>query len=136
MGTKILVVDDEHDVLKMLRIRLEKNGYTVITASNGNECIEKAVEENPSVILLDVLLSGQSGFEVSKMLKTNAKTKDIPIIMVTALLGESVQRHGIESGAEYLISKPFDPDDLLWEIEDVLKKKVVNPGIPEDAKEK
>jgi two-component system, OmpR family, alkaline phosphatase synthesis response regulator PhoP len=123
MGTKILVVDDEHDMLKMLRIRLEKNGYTVITASNGNECIEKAAEEKPSVILLDVLLSGQSGYEVCRLLKENVKTKDIPIIMVTSLIGESTQRHGIESGAEYLISKPFDPDDLLWEIEDVLKKK-------------
>jgi DNA-binding response OmpR family regulator len=123
VGTKILVVDDEHDVLKMIRIRLEKNGYTVITASNGNECIEKAVEEKPGVILLDVLLSGQSGYEVCKSLKADAKTKDIPVIMITSLIGESTQRHGIESGAEYLISKPFDLDDLLWEIEDVLKKK-------------
>ena len=122
MGTKILIVDDERDMLKMLRIRLEKNGYSIITASNGEECIEKAAEEKPDAILLDVLLSGQSGFEVSKLLKANIKTKDIPIIMVTALLGESVQRQGIECGAEYLISKPFDPNDLLWEIEDVLKK--------------
>ena len=123
MGTKILVVDDEHDMLIMSRIRLEKSGYTVITASNGNECIEKAIEEKPSAILLDVLLSGKSGYEVCKSLKANAKTKDIPVIMVTSLIGESTQRHGIESGAEYLISKPFDPEDLLWEIEDVLKKK-------------
>lgn len=123
METKILVVDDEHGMLKILRVRLEKNGYTVITASSGNECIKKAVEEKPSVILLDVLLSGQNGFEVCKLLKENTETKDIPIIMVTALIGESAQRRGIESGAEYLISKPFDPKDLLWEIEDVLKKK-------------
>ncbi|MFH1189232.1 MAG: response regulator [Candidatus Omnitrophota bacterium] len=129
MGIKILVVDDEHDVLKMIRIRLEKNGYTVITASSGDECIEKAIEEKPNAILLDVLLSGQSGFEVSKLLKADAKTKDIPIIMVTALLGESAQRRGIESGAEYLISKPFDPDDLLWEIEDVLKKAAIIPEV-------
>jgi two-component system alkaline phosphatase synthesis response regulator PhoP len=120
---KILVVDDEHGMLKILRVRLEKNGYTVITASSGNECIKKAAEEKPSVILLDVLLSGQNGFEVCKLLKENTETKDIPIIMVTALIGESTQRRGIESGAEYLISKPFDPKDLLWEIEDVLKKK-------------
>ena len=123
MGTKILIVDDEHDSLKILRVRLEKNGYTVIAASNGNECIEKAVEEKPDVILLDVLLSGQNGFEVSKLLKKDVKTKDIPIIMVTALSGEPTQRRGIECGAEYLISKPFDPNDLLWEIEDVLKKR-------------
>jgi DNA-binding response OmpR family regulator len=70
-----------------------------------------------------VLLSGQSGFAVCKLLKKNAKTKDIPVIMVTALLGESAQQRGIESGAKYLISKPFDPDDLMWEIEDALKNK-------------
>ena len=123
MGAKILVVDDEHDALKIIRIRLEKNGYTVITASSGEECIEKAAEEKPNVILLDVLLPGKGGFEVCKVLKGNVKTKDIPIIMVTGLLGEPVQRQGKECGADYLISKPFDPEDLLWEIEDVLKKK-------------
>ncbi len=134
MGAKILVVDDEYDVQKMIRIRLEKNGYTVITASSGNECIEKAAEEKPSVILLDVLLSGQNGFEVCKLLKANVKTKDIPVIMVTALLGESVQRRGTESGAEYLISKPFDPEDLLWEIEDVLKKATAGLNAPGSSK--
>jgi len=123
MGAKILVVDDEHDVLKMLSVRLEKNGYSVITAPDGDECMEKAAEERPDLILLDVLLSGQSGFEVCKKLKENIRTKDIPVILITALIGESAQEHGLECGAEYLISKPFDPSDLLWEIEDALKKR-------------
>lgn len=123
MPAKILVVDDERDMLTLLKIRLEKSGYTIITASTGDECIEKAVGEKPDLILLDVLLSGQSGFVTCESLKKNAETKNIPVIMVTALLGESAQQRGLESGAKYLISKPFDPDDLLWEIGDALKGK-------------
>jgi DNA-binding response OmpR family regulator len=123
MGTKVLVVDDEYDILEMLRIRLGKNGYIVIAASSGEECLEKAAGEKPDVILLDVLLSGKSGFEVCKSLKGEAKTKDIPIIMVTALIGEPALQSALECGAEYLISKPFDPNDLLLKIEDVIKKK-------------
>jgi Response regulators consisting of a CheY-like receiver domain and a winged-helix DNA-binding domain len=123
MKTKILIVDDDRDMLKIITIRLEKHGYTVITASDGDKCIEKALDESPSVILLDVILPGKSGYEICRRLKTDDKTKDIPVILITALIGESPQKHGLESGAEYVLSKPFDPKDLLWEIENVLKKR-------------
>ena len=123
MGKKILVVDDERDALEVLKIRLETIGYTVVNAISGEECLEKAAKENPDLILLDVLLPGAGGFLTCERLKENAKTKDIPVIMLTGLIGKSVKDRGLESGAKYLISKPYDPADLLWVIEDALKKK-------------
>ena len=119
---KILVVDDEYDTLKTLKVRLETSGYEVVSTISGEECLEKAAEEKPDLILLDVLLSGLDGFKICELLKGNAKTKDIPVVMLTALIGESARERGLESGAKYLISKPYDPADLLWIIEDALKK--------------
>lgn len=119
---KILVVDDEPTMVKLLRDILENEGYAVIEASSGEECLEKAVKKLPDLILLDVMLTGPSGLSICKRLKDDALTKDIPVILVTALLGESIQAKGAESGAAYVISKPYDPADLLWEIEDAIKK--------------
>ncbi|MCX5677554.1 MAG: response regulator [Candidatus Omnitrophica bacterium] len=121
MAKKVLVVDDEPDILEMLGIRLESNGYTVITAFNKEGCFKKATEENPDLILLDVLLPGIGGLEICKLLKKDAKMKDIPVIIITALIGESAVEAGLESGAVCVISKPFDPADLLEKIADVLK---------------
>jgi DNA-binding response OmpR family regulator len=121
MSKKIMVVDDEPDMLEMVSFRLKKGGYDVITAINGDECIKKAKEEYPDLIMLDVLLPGISGFEVAKRLKIDEETKDIPIMMVTALIGEDVENKGKERGADYFISKPFDPEDLLAQIKTILK---------------
>lgn len=123
MAKKILIVDDEPDALKMMVARIKASGYEAITAGDEEECLKKAVAEKPDLILLDVLLPGMGGFGVCKSLKADPKTKDIPVIMVTALLGGTATKKALESGAEYLITKPFDAADLLWEIEDALKKK-------------
>ncbi|MCX5677579.1 MAG: response regulator [Candidatus Omnitrophica bacterium] len=125
MAKKILVVDDEPGMVRLLRDILEDEGYAVIEASNGEECLEKAAKKIPDLILLDVMLTGPSGLSICKRLKDNAVTKDIPIILVTALLGEGIQEKGAESGAAYVISKPYDSNDLLWEIEDAIKKSKV-----------
>lgn len=130
MGKRILIVDDEQDTLDLLIARLEKSGYAVSTASNADECIEKAIEEKPSAMLLDVLLPGLSGFEVCKRLKENATTKNIPAIIITGLIGESAKQRGLGCGAEYVITKPYDPSDLLAKIESVIRKK---SGIDNDA---
>lgn len=123
MSKKILVVDDEPDIIAMLDLRLSKNGYDVISAVNAEECLKKAEEDYPDLILLDILLPGMSGFEVAKKLKANKATKDIPIIMVTALIGKDAAAKGLNQGAEYFISKPFDPESLLTKIKDALANK-------------
>ena len=122
MAKKIMIVDDEPEMVEMLEMRLKNEGYDVVTAASGEECLKKAGEEYPDLILLDVLLPGMSGLEVSKRLKENKLTKNIPIIMVTALIGNDAKAKGMEKGAAYFISKPFDPEDLLSEIKTVVGK--------------
>ena len=122
MVKKILVVDDEPDAIEILKSRLETSGYSVESAVSGEECLKKAAQSKPDLILLDVLLPQLNGFKICELLKENAKTKDIPVIMLTALLGESAKEKSLESGAKYLISKPYYPEDLLRVIEDTLKK--------------
>jgi DNA-binding response OmpR family regulator len=124
MAYKILIVDDEPDILEMLNIRLSKNGYDVVTAVTGEECLEKTYAERPDLILLDVLLPGMSGLEVSKRLKNDDSTKNIPIIMVTALIGKDAAQTGLDRGAKYFISKPFDPEELLAQIKRILEEKI------------
>ncbi|MDD5136788.1 MAG: response regulator [Candidatus Omnitrophica bacterium] len=122
MAKKVLVVDDEPYMLEILKTRLESSGYGVITAVNGEDCLKKAADVIPDLILMDILLPGMSGFEVAKRLKENDLTKDIPIIMVTALMGEDAVAKGLKSGATYFISKPFDSQELLDEIKKSLKE--------------
>ena len=109
MDTTILLVDDEPDMLEMLELRLKKFGYKVITAITGEECLQKVEAKYPDLILLDILLPGLSGFEVVRQLKAKKITRDIPVIMVTALIGKDAETKGLERGADYFISKPFDP---------------------------
>ena len=122
MTKKVLIVDDEPQMLSLLSTRLRSEGYEVITAFSGEGCLEKAEQDQPDLILLDVLLPGMSGFEVSKRLKKNPRTKDIPIIMVTALIGDEASKKSLESGAIYFVSKPFDTQTLLSEISEAIKK--------------
>ena len=116
MTRKILVVDDEPEVVEILESRLKSGGYEVISASDGDGCLKKAVKESPSLILLDILMPGLNGFQVRKRLKENDKTKDIPVIMLTALAKEKDLSRGLEEGAYCFITKPFNPADLLAEI--------------------
>ena len=122
MDRTILLVDDEPDMLEMLGLRLKKAGYKVITAITGEECLQKAEDKDPDIILLDILLPGMSGFEVARQLKKKPVTKDIPVIMVTALIGKDAEAKGLERGADYFISKPFDPEELLARIKTILEK--------------
>jgi DNA-binding response OmpR family regulator len=123
MAKKILVIDDEPEMVDMLRIRLEDEGYGIITALNGEEGLKKAEGERPDLVLLDILLPGMSGLEVAKRLRESKATKNIPIIMVTALIGGDAMRTGLKSGAAYFISKPFDPEELLTQIKSAIGDK-------------
>ena len=117
MAKKILVVDDEPHIVKVVKSRLEANGYAVVTASNGEEAIVKAQHEKPGLIILDVLMPGLNGFEVLEKLKQDKATSYIPIIMLTCE-GQTdnifkAQELGV---ADYLI-KPFDAKEMMGLIE-------------------
>src|SRR5690625_1098039 len=107
MDTKILVVDDEKPIADILKFNLEKEGYEVICAHDGNTAIELAELENPDLILLDIMLPGKDGYEVCREVR---KTKTMPIIMLTAKDSEIDKVLGLELGADDYVTKPFSKD--------------------------
>jgi CheY-like chemotaxis protein len=118
--TKILVADDEPDIRNLVRMILEKNGYQVSLASNGVEVLQKAETELPDLVLLDVVMPAKSGWEACKILKSQEKTKHIPVVIFSVLstiLGDDVSRkHAEEYGCDGYLAKPFTPDGLLAEV--------------------
>jgi len=114
MGNKILVIDDDPGILEALTLTLEVYGYSVETASSLKEVYEKIAKINPSLILLDVLLSGIDGRDICRKLKSNGK-KAIPIIMISA--HPDVEKSVHDAGADAFISKPFEMNDLLAKIQ-------------------
>lgn len=118
---KILIVDDELDLVVVVRYRLESEGFVVIAANDGETAIEKVKSESPDLILLDVMMPGIDGYEVCKRLKSDDKYKDIPIIMLTAKVQKLDRETGLKLGANDYIAKPFDTADLLEKIQANLK---------------
>jgi len=126
-GKKILVIDDEPLVVEVLKIMLEIKNYEIITASNGIEGIERSVREKPDLVILDILMPGMDGYQVCRKLKEDRKTMTIPVIMLTALGGQSAEKEkGYSSGAYGYIFKPFDEEKLLKSVERALKYKGAN----------
>lgn len=121
-GKTILVVEDEEDVLELLRYNLDKNGFAVETATSGEEAIEKARRMHPDLILLDIMLPGLDGLDVCKILKRHAETERIPIVMVTAKGDEADIVAGLEVGADDYITKPFSPRVLVARVKAVLRR--------------
>lgn len=115
---KVLIVDDEQDIVETLKFMLECEGITCITAFDGEEALNKAKTENPDLIILDVMLPKINGYKISRLLKFDAKYKDIPILMVTARSQEEDKIIGEETGADEYITKPFD----ITEVVELVKK--------------
>ena len=124
MPKKILIVDDEPEMLDLLKIHLGNNKYDIVSAMEGESCLKTAASEKPDIIILDLLLPGISGIEACRRLKENDDTKDIPIIMLTAA-GNDMASKGLEKGAVSFITKPFDISNLLSKINAALKNKKI-----------
>ncbi len=122
MEAKVLVVDDEARILRLMEAMLVPAGYQVILAEDGRQAISKAIMTSPDVILLDVMMPGMDGFEVASKLRANKQIKDIPIVMVTAL-GEVKHRvKALESGADDFLTKPVDETELLTRVKTLVEK--------------
>jgi two-component system phosphate regulon response regulator PhoB len=120
----ILIVDDEEDVLELVRYNLDKNGYRVEVAVTGEDALAKAKTQLPDMIILDLMLPGIDGLEVCKSLKSDVKTQGIPIIMLTAK-GEEVDIvTGLELGAEDYVTKPFSPKVLIARVRRILHRNI------------
>lgn len=120
MPARILVADDEPDTRNLVRMILGRQGYEVSLASNGVEALQKAETELPDLVLLDVVMPAKDGWEVCKTLKSQDKTKHIPVVIFSVLsrvLGDDVSRKRAEEyGCDGYIAKPFTPDGLLAEV--------------------
>ena len=119
---KILVVDDEPDIVTVIGKSLKDNGYEVITADDGQEALEKAKTEKPDLILLDLMLPIMDGYKVCGLLKNDTRYAKIPIILFTAKAQEKDIKLGEEVGADAYITKPFESEILLSKIKELIKK--------------
>lgn len=117
---KVLIVDDESHIVELVRVCLEDTDYDIIEAYDGQAALDKAREENPDLILLDIMLPKMDGYEVCKNLKTDESTRSIPIVMLTAKGQEVDKVKGFQSGADSYMTKPFSPLRLLTELEEKL----------------
>jgi CheY-like chemotaxis protein len=125
LSLKILVADDELDIRNLTKIILEKNGYQVSLATNGVEALQKAQDELPDLILLDVVMPAKDGWEVCKILKSQEKTKHVPIIICTVLsvtFGNNV-RYAEEARANGYLPKPFNEEELLTKVKKYLDQR-------------
>lgn len=119
---KILVVDDEQDLVKLIRYHLEKDGFKVISASNGEDALFLTRKERPELVVLDLMLPGIDGLEVCKKLKADQELAQIAIIMLTAKGEEADITMGLKLGADDYMTKPFSPKELVARVQAVLRR--------------
>jgi CheY-like chemotaxis protein len=122
--TKIMLVDDEPDVIYLIKKLLKREGYDVVEVYNGKDCLERAAEEKPDLLLLDIMMPGIDGWEVSRTLKTKEETKDIPIVMLTVRVSEdSVEKSFEYAYADAHLGKPINTEKMLNTIKWILENK-------------
>ena len=117
---KILVVDDEVDLVKTIQFSLELEGYEVLVSYNGEDALSQARKEHPDLILLDIMLPKLDGYRVCRLLKFDERYKHIPILMMTAKTQEKDKLMGKETGANEYITKPFDMEELMEKVKKYL----------------
>jgi two-component system phosphate regulon response regulator PhoB len=124
---KILIVDDEEDILELLKYNLSREGYKVSCAASGEETLRAVRSGIPDLIVLDLMLPGIDGLDVARQLKNDSKTRDVPIVMLTAKGEEADIVTGLELGADDYITKPFSPRVLLARVRAVLRRRIREP---------
>ena len=124
---RILVVDDEPDVLELVVFHLEKQQYKVAVADTGDKALKIARENLPSMLILDLMLPGINGLEICRLLKRDPKTRNIPILMLTARAAEEDRVKGLELGAHDYGTKPFSPRELVLRVKNLLRLSEESP---------
>jgi two-component system phosphate regulon response regulator PhoB len=128
---RILVVDDEEDILELVRFHLAREGYQLTLAATGEEALKKAKRETFDLVVLDLMLPGLDGLEVAKALKADARTKSVPIMMLTAKGEDADVVSGLEIGADDYITKPFSPRVLTARVKALLRRR--SKATPDDT---
>jgi two-component system alkaline phosphatase synthesis response regulator PhoP/two-component system response regulator VicR len=120
---KILAVDDEPHIRRLVQVNLERHGYEVVTAADGKDALEKVASEKPDLVVLDVMMPYMDGFEVLQTLRKNAETRELPVIMLTAKAQDADVFRGWQSGADLYLTKPFNPMELISFVKRIFKSK-------------
>ena len=118
---RILIVDDQKDIVELIRFKLENEGFECLVAFDGEEGLQKAKKEDPDLILMDIMMPKINGYQVCRLLKSDENYKNIPIIMLSAKDQESDKFWGKESGADDYITKPFEFEELFQKIQGYLE---------------
>ena len=127
---KILIVDDEKQLVSLVSLHMKMSGYEVLSAKDGEEALAIAKEEAPDLIILDLMLPKIDGWEVCKRLRTESKIGDIPVIMLTARSEAGDKLRGFECGADDYVTKPFSPRELVARVKRVLARAEKGPSVP------
>jgi two-component system, OmpR family, alkaline phosphatase synthesis response regulator PhoP len=135
MAKKILVVDDERHIVRLVEVNLSRAGYEVETAYDGVEALEKVKENDLDMIVLDVMMPRMDGFEVLKRLQADSDTQDIPVIMLTAKAQDADIFRGWSSGVSSYLTKPFNPRELLTFVERIFQSEEGGLGGADDESE-
>ena len=118
----VLVVDDEPHIVALIAYHLAKAGYRVATAANGTDALSQANRERPSLVILDLMLPGMSGFEVLRKLRGRDHTRDVAVLMLTARRDEPDRIEGLSLGADDYLTKPFSPQELVLRVKAILRR--------------
>ena len=119
----ILIADDDEDILQLVSFRLERSGYTVIKARNGEEAIEAAKEQVPDLVVLDVQMPIFDGYEVTRALRAEEATRRVPVILLTAKVQDGDVQRGFDAGADDYVRKPFSPQELRSRVQAILGRR-------------
>lgn len=122
-GPLVLIADDDPDIQTLVSFRLERSGYRVVTAPDGEEAVRIAREHRPALAILDVMMPKMDGYQVTRKLRGDETTRDMPIILLTARAQEADVSRGFEVGADDYIRKPFSPQELSARVQALLGRR-------------
>lgn len=125
----VLVADDEEDIRALVAFRLERAGYDVITAADGEEALTLATTRLPDLVVLDMMMPKANGLEVTRSLRAHDTTKDIPVILLTARAQEADVASGFEAGVDDYVKKPFSPKDLQLRVQALLEHRPASTAL-------
>ena len=128
---RVLIVEDEVDIADLVMFNLQRAGYEVLKAHDGIAGTEMAIRERPDLIVLDLMLPGRDGYSVFREIRRDARTSNIPVIMLTARAQTEDRIQGLEAGADDYLTKPFSPKELVLRVNAILKRTDSSPGVVE-----
>lgn len=127
MAKTILTVDDERSIVRLVQVNLERQGYNVLTAFDGREALEQIAEHQPDMVICDVMMPYMDGFEVLRQLRLNSRTRDLPVIMLTAKAMDNDVFTGYQRGATCYLTKPFSPLELISFVKRIFESEAEEP---------